>query len=140
MTATLALVLAAVSAAYRLVDSTGEPVRGATVRVVGRVASTVTDDEGRFWLDPEPSPPFDLVVLGSHGALLGRARVANAGPRVLRLQLLESEQVTVRGAPLPATSPSPAAAATELSRETLEAKHPVLLADAVEEVPGAEAP
>lgn len=137
MIATLAFVLAAVSAAYRLVDSTGEPVRGATVRVVGGAASAVTDEEGRFRLDPEPSPPYDLVVFGSHGALLGRARVGDAGSRVLRLQLLESEHVTVRGAPLPATSPSPAAAATELSRETLEAERPVLLADAVEEVPGA---
>jgi hypothetical protein len=34
MTATLAFVLATVSAADRLVDSTGEPVRGATVRAV----------------------------------------------------------------------------------------------------------
>ncbi|HSE62221.1 MAG TPA: hypothetical protein VLG15_01280, partial [Thermoanaerobaculia bacterium] len=101
MTAPFPLLLAVVSATFRLVDATGEPVRGATVRVVGVAASAVTDDLGRFRLDPEPSPPFDLLVFGSHGAVLGRARVADVGPRVLRLQLVESEHVTVRGAPLP---------------------------------------
>lgn len=136
MTSLFPLLLAVVSATYRLVDATGEPVRGATVRVVGASASAVTDDLGRFRLDPDPSPPFDLLVFGSHGAVLGRARVQDAGSRVLRLQLVESEQVTVRGAPLPATSPSPAAAATEVPRETLETERPVLLADVVQEVPG----
>ena len=52
MPALLAILLAAVTSSYRLVDSTGEPVRGATVRVVGGVSSAVTDDEGRFRLDP----------------------------------------------------------------------------------------
>jgi iron complex outermembrane receptor protein len=137
MTASLAFLLAALSEAYRLVDSTGEPVRRATVRVAGGVASAVTDDEGRFRLDPEPAPPFNLTVFGVHGALLGRARVEGAASRLLQLQLVKSEHVTVRGAPLPATSPSPAAAATDLSRDTLESEHTVLLADAVEEVPGA---
>jgi iron complex outermembrane receptor protein len=134
--ALFSLLLAVVSTTFRLVDATGEPVRGATVRVVGTAASAVTDDLGRFRLDREPSPPFDLLVFGSHGAVLGRARVADAGSRVLRLQLVESEHVTVRGAPLPATSPSPAAAATEVPRETLETDRPVLLADVVQEVPG----
>lgn len=136
MAALFPLFLAVVSATFRLVDATGEPVRGATVRVVGAAASAVTDDLGRFRLDPEPSPPFDLLVLGSHGAVLGHARVESTRSRVLRLQLVESEHVTVRGAPLPATSPSPAAAATEVSRETIETDRPVLLADVVQEVPG----
>jgi Carboxypeptidase regulatory-like domain len=87
MTATLAFVLATVPAADRLVDSTGEPVRGATVRAVGGVASAVTDEEGRFQLDPEPSPPFDLVVLGSHGHSSG-VKVADAGSRILRRNFL----------------------------------------------------
>lgn len=133
----LAFLLAALSGVFRLVDSTGEPVRGATVRVVGGTASAVTDELGRFRLEPEPSAPFDLLVFGAHGALLGRARVEDSASRVLRLRLVESEHVTVRGTPLPATSPSPAAAATEISRETLDAEHTILLADAVEEVPGA---
>ena len=137
MTPLLALVVAAVFSAYRLVDSTGEPVRGATVRVVGGVVSAVTDGEGRFRLDPEPPPPFDLAVFGAHGALIGSAKVERAGTRVVVLQVLGAESVTVRGSPLPATSPSPAAAATEISGETLEDERPVLLADAIADVPGA---
>ena len=133
----LALLFAAVFSAYRLVDSTGEPVRGATVRVVGGTMSSVTDGEGRFRLDPEPLPPFDLAVFGAHGALIGSARVESAATRVVVLQVLGSESVTVRGSPLPATSPSPAAAATEISGEALEDQRPVVLADALTDVPGA---
>lgn len=121
---------------WRLVDAVGEPVRGATVRVAGGAASAVTNDAGQFSLDPEPEPPFALEVVGTHGAVLGRVRVETGRNRVVVL-LAETEHVTVRGAALPATAPSPAAAATKLSRETLEKERPVLLADAVDEVPGA---
>ena len=136
MTPVFALVVIAAASAFRLVDSTGEPVRGATVRVVGAETRAVTDAEGRFRLDPEPPPPFDLAVFGAHGALIGTGRVESAANRVVLLQVLGAESVTVRGAPLPATSPSPAAAATEISKETLEGERPVLLADAVADVPG----
>jgi iron complex outermembrane receptor protein len=120
---------------WRLVDAVGEPVRGATVRVAGGGASTVTNDAGQFSLDPEPEPPFDLEVIGPHGAVIGHVRVERRGGRVLVL-LAEAEHVTVRGSPLPATSPSPAAAAAKLSRDTLESDRPVLLSDAIEELPG----
>ncbi len=136
MITVLALLLVA-APAYRLVDTLGEPVRGATVRVVGGGATAVTNESGRFHLDPEPEPPFALDVFGVHGGLLGHVRVESRLNRVLLLHLAKTEHVTVRGAPLPATSPSPAAATTKLSRETLEAERPVLLSDAVEEVPGA---
>ncbi|HEU5251295.1 MAG TPA: TonB-dependent receptor [Thermoanaerobaculia bacterium] len=132
----LAFVAAAAVSVYRLLDSTGEPVRGASVRIVGGETRAVTDAEGRFRLDPGPTPPFDLVVFGAHGALIGSARVESASTRIVVLQALGAESVTVRGSPLPATSPSPAAAATEISRETLENERPVLLSDAVAEVPG----
>src|SRR5688572_13031084 len=105
MAALLALVLAvAAGAPYRLVDSVGEPVRGATVQVTGAVASSavaVTDSEGRFRLDPEPAPPFEVTVIGARGAVLGRARVESAASRLLVLHPIETELVTVRGSPLP---------------------------------------
>ena len=121
---------------WRLVDAVGEPVRGATVRVGGGGASAVTNEAGQFSLDPEPEPPFALEVIGAHGAILGHVRVEGRASRVLVL-LAETEHVTVRGSALPATAPSPAAAATKISRETLQADRPVLLSDAVDEVPGA---
>ncbi|MDQ5871817.1 MAG: TonB-dependent receptor [Acidobacteriota bacterium] len=144
MITVLALVLVAAptsapvaSSVWRLVDTLGEPVRGATVRVIGGGASAVTNEAGQFHLDPEPAAPFALDVFGAHGALLGHVRVESGANRVLLLHLSEKEHVTVRGSPLPATSPSPAAAATTISRETLQAQRPILLADAVEQVPGA---
>ncbi|HEX9690030.1 MAG TPA: carboxypeptidase-like regulatory domain-containing protein [Thermoanaerobaculia bacterium] len=84
MPALLAILLAAVTSSYRLVDSTGEPVRGATVRVVGGVSSAVTDDEGRFRLDPELPPPFELAVFSAHGAVL--AASARSGQNLKRRQ------------------------------------------------------
>jgi outer membrane receptor protein involved in Fe transport len=135
----LALLAAALSEpVYRLVDSTGEPVRGATVRVAGASSpSSVTDEQGRFRLDAAPAPPFELAVFGASGALLGSARVERAESRLLVLQVFGAESVTVRGSPLPASSPSPAAATTEIPRGVLETRRPVLLADAIDEVPGA---
>jgi outer membrane receptor protein involved in Fe transport len=133
----LAVVVLAAVSTYRLVDSVGEPVRGATVRVVGASAVSRTNERGQFRLDPAPALPFELAVFNAHGALIGHVRVAEGNSPVLVLQVIGSESVTVRGSPLPATSPSPAAAATKLSRETLEAERPVLLADALADVPGA---
>jgi outer membrane receptor protein involved in Fe transport len=132
----LAVVLLAALPTYRLVDSGGDPVRGATVRVVGASTASRTNDQGQFRLDPAPAPPFEVAVFGAQGALIGHARVPSTASLVLVLQVIGRESVTVRGSPLPATSPSPAGAATKLSRETLEAERPILLADAVADVPG----
>jgi iron complex outermembrane receptor protein len=132
----LALLLAVSSPEWRLVDAVGEPVRGATVRLAGGGSAAVTNEAGQFRFDPDPAPPFTLEVFGAHGAPLGQVRVESRAGRVLLL-LAETEHVTVRGSPLSATSPSPAAAATKLSRETLGVDRPVLLSDAIDEVPGA---
>ncbi len=133
----LAVLLLAALPTYRLVDSVGEPVRGAAVQVVGAPTVSRTDEQGRFRLDPAPAPPFELAVFGSHGALIGHVRVTESSPPVLVLQVIGSESVTVRGTPLSATDPSPAAASTLITRETLEVERPVLLADALADVPGA---
>jgi outer membrane receptor protein involved in Fe transport len=137
MPAFLTVLLLAVLPTYRLVDSVGEPLRDATVRVVGSSTVARTNERGQFRLDPEPAPPFELAVFNAQGALIGHVRVVDRDSLLLVLQVIGSESVTVRGSPLPATAPSPAAAATKLSRETLEAERPILLADALADVPGA---
>ncbi len=133
----LAVLLMAVLPTYRLVDSVGEPVRDATVRVAGASTFSRTNERGQFRLDPAPAPPFELAVFGTQGALIGHVRVTDSSSPVLVLQVIGSESVTVRGTPLSATDPSPAAASTLVSRETLEVERPILLADAIAEVPGA---
>ena len=133
----LGILLLAALPAYRLVDSVGEPVRDATVRVAGASTVARTNERGQFRLDPAPAPPFELAVFGAQGALIGHVRVTDSSSPVLVLQVIGSETVTVRGTPLSATSPSPAAASTHLSRETIEVERPVLIADAIADVPGA---
>lgn len=133
----LAVLLMAVLPTYRLVDSVGEPVRDATVQVAGGSTVAQTNERGQFRLDPAPATPFELVVFNARGALIGHVRVTESSPPVLVLQVIGSESVTVRGTPLSATDPSPAAASTLVSRETLEVERPILLADAIADVPGA---
>lgn len=58
----LALLLLAALPTYRLVDSVGEPVRDATIRVAGGSTVARTNERGQFRLDPAPAPPFELAV------------------------------------------------------------------------------
>lgn len=83
MPAFLAVALLAALPTYRLVDSVGEPVRGATVRVVGASTASRTNDSGQFRLDPAPAPPFEIAVFGPHGALIGHARIPSTASLVL---------------------------------------------------------
>ena len=64
----LAALLLAALPTYRLVDSVGEPVRDATVRVAGASTVARTNERGQFRLDPAPAPPF-----GSRSSARGRA-------------------------------------------------------------------
>ena len=125
--------------AYRLVDATGAPVAGARVSVQGATGSAVTDEAGVFVLPVEPRPPFEVVVFGPDGALLGAVQVdeaAASGDRTIVLPLLEQIRVTPEGAVAPSTPAPPAAAPTIVSRAALEDRAPSSVAAALEDVPG----
>ena len=51
----------------RVVDQQGRPVAGATVSVLGRPGEAITDAEGRFEWQPDPTPPFELLVIDASG-------------------------------------------------------------------------
>src|SRR5918992_3536350 len=62
----LLLAVAAPAAALegRVVDkATGNPIAGAEVSILGRPGSAMTDAEGRFVWQPDPAPPFEVLVV-----------------------------------------------------------------------------
>lgn len=141
----LGLILAASSSAAAtgsglfLVDDAGDPLAGVHVSVVGRAGSIRTAPDGHFRLEPEPAPPFELVVFDDAGRLLGTVSVAaldDPADRRLRLVALRAENVQVVSGVAPSILAPPAGAATVLSREEAARRMPDRLIDSLEEVPG----
>jgi len=123
-----------------LVDQEGVPLAGVSVSLVGRTGSVLTRHDGSFQLDPEPAAPFQLIVLGTNGTVLGTVHVlALDTPMARRLTLIRIsvERVEVFSGIAPATIAPPAAAATLMSREETERLRPTRLVEAMLEVPGA---
>jgi iron complex outermembrane receptor protein len=125
---------------FTLTDPEGTPVAGVSVSLVGRTGSVLTRGDGTFHLDPEPAPPFQLIVLGEGGAVIGTVHVLTLdGPEARHLTLLpiNVERVEVFSGIAPATIAPPAAAATLMSREETERLRPTRLVEALQDIPGA---
>ena len=125
---------------FILTDLEGTPIAGVSVSLVGRTGSVRTRSDGTFRIDPEPAPPFQLIVLGEDGAVLGAVHVLTLdGPEARRLTLIpiNVERVEVFSGIAPATIAPPAAAALLMSREETERLRPTRLVEALEDVPGA---
>lgn len=121
----------------RLLDSAGKPVAGAQISVAGRTGSVRTNAEGRFALDPDPSVPVTLIVVGSRGEVFPPIRLeAIRSPMDLQLEPAFRETVTVSSGAAPNIEAPPAAAATIIGNEDIEERRPVHLIDAVERTPG----
>jgi iron complex outermembrane receptor protein len=123
---------------FTLLGADGAPLAGARVSVVGRAGGALTDSEGKFILEPEPTAPFDLAVFDPGGVFLGLIRVERAprGGVTLRLPAAGTERVTVRAGIAPSTPAPPAAAATLFSSIDREELRPDRLVDVMEGVPG----
>ena len=51
----------------RVVDQQGRPVANATVSILGRTGEAITDADGRFEWQPDPPPPFEILVIDAAG-------------------------------------------------------------------------
>lgn len=140
----LALLLggAAVALEGRVVDAeTGEPLAGVTLTVVGGPQSARTDGEGRFFLVPDPRPPFDLLAVlpGGHYAKPIRVDAPPAdGPLIVEVRPTRTETVTVTAGAAPGIETAPAAGTTVVTREDVAAREPRNLTEALETVPGVQ--
>jgi outer membrane receptor protein involved in Fe transport len=138
----LLLAVAAPAAALegRVVDkTTGNPVAGAEVSILGRPGSAMTDAEGRFVWQPDPAPPFEVLVV-LRGERYTRPVLIEAlpetGPLEVTIEALVTEAVTVTAGAAPDIQTTPGNGATLLTRADLDIRQPVNLMQALENVPG----
>jgi iron complex outermembrane receptor protein len=110
------------------------------VSLVGRSGSVFTSSDGEFRLDPEPTPPFQIVVFDRAGALLGTITVSATSEtdwRRLVLPVGRIESVQVVSGVAPNTLSTPAGAATVTTRDDAQRVQPARLVDLMEQIPGA---
>ena len=121
----------------RIVFATGQPVVGATVVILGRTGEAVTDADGRFQWQPDPPPPFEMLVVLHDGTYMKPVTIERlAGGAVdVTVHPLVSEAVTVTGS-APSIESSPAAGTTTVTGRDVVVRQPTNLMQAVENVAG----
>jgi iron complex outermembrane receptor protein len=122
-------------------SSSGRPIAGAEVSVVGRPGSTRTDADGRFvWLSP-PVMPAVVVVTLQDGRMMRPVRVPSVAagmPVTIAVEPLVHETMTVTGVS-DVKETAPGAASFRIGRADLALRHPATLVQALEAVPGVSA-
>lgn len=125
----------------RLVDSrSGAPIAGAEVMIVGLTGSVKTDADGRFTWKPDPTPPFEILVILPGGRVTKPVRIEMgqvdwASVMTIKIQPVVAEEVTVLGV-APSIDATPGAGMTFLSASEITLRAPANLTQALESVPG----
>lgn len=118
----------------------GTPAVDAGVTIVGRSGATRTDGQGRFTWQPDPQPPFEVLVVLRGGRTMKPVLVESIpdeGPVSIVLTPIAVEEVTVTADAAPHIQAPPASAMNTMAKEDLEQRRPARLIDAIENVPGA---
>lgn len=118
---------------------TGRPIAGAEVAILGYAGVTLTDAEGRFTWKPDPTPPFEVLVIVPGGIFMKPVlveRLPESGPLQLDVLPLVQETVTVAAGVAPSIVSTPASGTTLLSARDLAARQPANLVQALENVAG----
>jgi outer membrane receptor protein involved in Fe transport len=136
----LCVALPAYALEGRVVDKdTQQPIANAEISILGRPGRAVTDKDGRFTWQPDPSPPFEVLVVLSGERYTKPVLVETLpadGTLVVEVSPLVSESVTVTGGAAPDIQTTPGNGATLLTSADLESRQPVNLMQALENVPG----
>jgi outer membrane receptor protein involved in Fe transport len=122
----------------RVVDPEGRPVARAEVYVLGRPGEAITDAEGRFDWQPDPPPPFEILVVAPGGTYMNPVLVEALDPEtelVIVTAPVLNEIVTVSGS-APGIESTPAAGTTTLSSREIGVRLPTNLVQALENVAG----
>jgi hemoglobin/transferrin/lactoferrin receptor protein len=121
-------------------QGTGEPAAGAEVTVLGRPGSARTDAQGYFTWTPDPSPPFEMLVILPGGRYMRPVlvqRLPKEGPVTIEVAPLVSETVSVTAGAAPWIETAPGSGMTLLSSTDLGIRQPANLAQLLENVAGA---
>jgi vitamin B12 transporter len=122
----------------RVVDQDGKPVPNAIVSVLGRTGEAITDKDGRFVWQPDPPPPFEILVIDAAGNYSRPILIASldvSAELVVRIAPLLNESVTVSGS-APSIESTPGAATASLSARDVAVRQPANLMQAIENVAG----
>ena len=133
--------VAAGSYSARLVLREGQPAANYIVSVIGRPASAPCDADGRFVLDPAPTPPFTLIATSPEGALSAPIEVTELPAEGQAVELLvpaaARDSLTVVAGIAPSLEVLPASAAVVVAREEIDQRAPRRLVEVLESVAGA---
>ncbi|HXW03902.1 MAG TPA: TonB-dependent receptor [Vicinamibacterales bacterium] len=118
-------------------ETTGIPVAGASVSIVGATGSVRTDADGGFTWVPAPRAPFQIIVVLPGGQVARPVTVdaVQEGVTTMRIGAVSDEAVTVLGA-APSISAPAGSALTVLSGTQIARRNPENLMQALETVPG----
>ncbi len=121
----------------RVVNAGGEPVVGAEVTILGRTGAARTDTDGRFTWTPDPSPPFEVLVIAPGGVYMKPVLVKrfSEGTLELKVEPLVNELVTVSGS-AGSIETTPAAGTATLTSTEIQARAPANLIQVLENVAG----
>ncbi|MFB3852403.1 MAG: TonB-dependent receptor [Vicinamibacterales bacterium] len=117
---------------------TKEAVANAEVSILGRPGVVRTDEEGRFVWKPDPTPPFEILVIMPGGRYMKPVfveKLPSDGVLVLEVAPLLEESVTVAGS-APRIDTAPGSGTTLLSAREIEVRQPTNLTQVLENVPG----
>ena len=124
----------------RVVSRDGrQPVANAEVSILGRPGSTVTNADGRFTWVPDPTPPFEVLVVLPGERYTKPVLIETLpadGLLIVEVSALVSEAVTVTAGAAPDILTTPGNGATLLTRADLDIRQPVNLMQVLENVPG----
>ena len=117
----------------------GAPLAAAEVTILGRPGSAVTDVSGRFTLQPDPRPPFEVLVLlpgGRAARPILVERLPASEELVLEVELEFEEAVTVTAGSAPRIETTPASGTSLLGQREIAARAPHHLTQLLENVAG----
>jgi outer membrane receptor protein involved in Fe transport len=122
----------------RVVDHNGQPVANATVSILGRTGEAITDNDGRFVWQPDPPPPFEILVIDGAGNYARPILIDSLDPSgelLVTIAPIGHETVTVSGS-APSIESTPGAATASLSSRDVMVRQPTNLVQALENVAG----
>jgi len=122
----------------RVVDQQGRPVGNAVISILGKPGEAITDADGRFEWQPDPTPPFEVLVIDKAGTYARPVLIDRVDPGqelIVTIAPLLSESVTVSGS-APSIEATPGAATTSISGRDVAVRQPTNLMQAIENVAG----
>jgi outer membrane receptor protein involved in Fe transport len=118
---------------------TGKVMAGAEVTILGRPGAVYTDADGRFTIEPDPVPPFEVLVI-LPGERLTRPvlveSVPGDGPLIIQVAAIVNETITVTAGAAPDIAATLGSATALLPGQDIVSRQPANLTQALESMAG----